>query len=317
MLDEYIDIQPVAHKIILNQLNNKNVSHAYIIETNGYYKGFDFAIAIAKSLICPKLKTSLNDCGYCTQCLKIDNNNYTELEIIEPDGLWIKKEQLKQLQKDFNSKSVEGNKKIYIINHADKMNDSASNSILKFLEEPEEGIIAILVVENSNSLLETIVSRCQRIKLNNQIAGGDDTLTNICYCLFNNEAEIENFKKDEKDNNIIENTVGFIVNNEESGIDIFLHENKYCSVFLKNKNMFKFFLDIMVLFYKDVLNYMLFNKVSVFVNDLDDIKYVADKNKIESVLKKTNNVIDICDRLKYNCNLNLLLDKLIMMLEGE
>ena len=317
MLDEYINTQPIAYKIMLNQLRKNSFSHAYIIETNGFYGGLNFAIAIAKSLMCPKLSTNLNNCGNCTQCSKIDSNNYTELEIIEPDGLWIKKEQLKQLQKNFNSKAVEGDKKIYIINHADQLNDSASNSILKFLEEPEDGIIAILIVENSNTLLDTIVSRCQKIKLNNVNVGGSDTQSNICHYLLGNAGEIEKFKKDESDNGLIDQTLSFIMSYEESGINIILRQNKYCSQFLKDKVLFKSFLDILILFYKDVLNYKLFNKVYIFVDNLSDVKYVADKNQINSVSKKLSSAIDISDRLKYNCNLNLLLDKLIMMLEGD
>ena len=42
----------------------------------------------------------------------------------------------------------------------------ASNSMLKFLEEPEDGIIAILMTNNINNVLSTIISRCKVIKLN-------------------------------------------------------------------------------------------------------------------------------------------------------
>ena len=166
MLDDFFIEQYVATTMTKNAINKNTVTHAYLIETGSYYRGFDFAKAFAKSLLCPKKQTGKSICGTCTQCDRIDNKSFPELVIIEPDGLWIKKEQLDSLQKKFSTKSIEGAKKVYIINHAERLNVSAANSILKFLEEPEENIIAILVVNNVYSLLETIVSRCQLIKLN-------------------------------------------------------------------------------------------------------------------------------------------------------
>ena len=238
MLEDYSNEQQISFKIIKNQLIKKNISHAYIVETNGYYKGFDFVLAFVKSLLCPKNNISKSNCGDCTQCNRIDNNNYAELEIIEPDGLWIKKEQLDNLQKKFSSKSIEGTKMVYIINHADRLNEVSANSILKFLEEPEPGIIAILVVENRFNLLDTIVSRCQIIKLINSKHSLKNEIENICYYLFNNQNDIDNFIKTNEESSIIDNAINFIKLYEEEKIGMILKENKYCEAILKDKNLF-------------------------------------------------------------------------------
>ena len=58
-------------------------------------------------------------------------------------------------------KSVEGNRKIYMIADADKMSVSAANSLLKFLEEPASDTVAILMTEQGQRILPTILSRCQ------------------------------------------------------------------------------------------------------------------------------------------------------------
>ena len=71
------------------------------------------------------------------------------------------------MQRQFSTKAIETKYKIYIIHEAEKMNSSAANSILKFLEEPEPGIIAILITDNMYQLLDTIISRCQIISLSN------------------------------------------------------------------------------------------------------------------------------------------------------
>ena len=75
---------------------------------------------------------------------------YTELKIVKPNGQFIKKEQLLELQNSVLNKPVEANKIIYIIKNAERLNSSSANSILKFLEEPEDNIIAILLTDNLN-----------------------------------------------------------------------------------------------------------------------------------------------------------------------
>ena len=69
-----------------------------------------------------------------TSSKNIDNKEFLELKIIEAEGQWIKKNQLEELQYDFSKKSILGNKKVYIINGAEKLNVSSSNSLLKFLD---------------------------------------------------------------------------------------------------------------------------------------------------------------------------------------
>ena len=61
-------------------------------------------------------------------------------------------------------KSVEGGYKIMIIWHAEKMNQQCANSLLKLLEEPPAGTIFILTTDAPELMLETILSRTQRIE---------------------------------------------------------------------------------------------------------------------------------------------------------
>ena len=115
MLDDFITEQPIIYKTLMNSVKNNKLSHAYLIETNGYSKSFDFSRAFAKLLFCPNRYSNNKKCNNCSQCANIDKNEFIELKIIEPDGQWIKKTQLEELQQDFSKKSVVGNKKTYII----------------------------------------------------------------------------------------------------------------------------------------------------------------------------------------------------------
>lgn len=317
MLDEFLVEQPVATTILKNIISKKKLVHAYLFETGTYYKGLDFALSFAKMILCPKKQKSKEICEKCTQCTRIDNNNFTELEIIEPDGLWIKKEQLDNLQKNFRTKSIEGFRKVYIINHAEQLNTSAANSILKFLEEPEENIIAILVTNNAYSLLDTIVSRCQIIKLNEVNNVHENSLyQKISRYLFNSQIEIEKFIEHHEENSIIDEVLLFIKVIETEKKDALLKEKSLCSNFLKDKTVFNQFLNISILFYKDCLEYLIKNKTSIFDINKSEISFVLKNNDSSKILQKIEILTKMQERIQYNCNLNLILDKLIILLGG-
>lgn len=143
---------------------NKKISHAYLIETNGYNDYKVFIKYMIKSILC----SNVTDDNYIKKIdTLVENDNYPDLKYIYPDGNYIKKEQILSLEEEFSKKSLLDNKLIYVIDGAEKLNDSSANTILKFLEEPEEDIIAILVTTNRYKVLETILSRCQIISLSN------------------------------------------------------------------------------------------------------------------------------------------------------
>jgi DNA polymerase III subunit delta' len=66
-----------------------------------------------------------------------------------------------EINKALSLKAYEGGYKVMIIWMADKMNTAASNKLLKLLEEPPNKTVFILITENLDDLLQTIISRCQ------------------------------------------------------------------------------------------------------------------------------------------------------------
>lgn len=158
---------------------NDKLPHAILIEVDDCNDGLNLVKKIVKLILCnnkDKILDSLN-CNKCNICNLVDSKNYPDLKIISSDGNWIKKQQLIDLQNDFNNKSILDNKRIYVINEAEKLNASSSNSLLKFLEEPEDDIVAILLTTNRYLLLDTIISRCQIFNCKNS----DYSLDIECY----------------------------------------------------------------------------------------------------------------------------------------
>lgn len=292
MLDDYKDTQNTAYGILSNAINNNKVSHAYLIETLGNNKGFDFALSFAKALLCPKGKTNNKNCDNCNQCKLIDDNNYIELEIIETNDLWLKKENIDKLQKDFNFKPIVGKRKIYIIKNAEKIRESLANTLLKFIEEPEEEIIAILVTDNKAKILDTIISRCQVVSLKN---------TNSTYELDKNEYNDE----------IISNTINFINNYEEKKLETIIYANELFHSHMKDRNDYLLAFNLILMYYNDILNYKLNGSFSTFKDYVSDYTYI-NKLSIENILKKINVVIELKKTILNNVNYNLLIDKLII-----
>lgn len=162
----------------------KRVSHAYLIEIDND-KDMIYIYDFIKMILCDCLYQKIDKNNNIVKL--IDNNNYPDIKIIEPDGNWIKKTQLLELQKEYNNKSLLGKKRIYIINKAERLNSSSANTMLKFLEEPEEDIIAILITDNRYHVLDTILSRCQilNLKEDNYNIEKEDEIMDLIECFIN------------------------------------------------------------------------------------------------------------------------------------
>jgi len=299
VLKDYKDIQPIAYTILSNSIDNNHFNHAYLFETNGYEDGLRMAISFAKEIL------KIGD---------IDINNYPELKIIQPDGMVIKKEQLLELQEEFSKKTIIGNNKVYIINQAEKLNINSSNTILKFIEEPPDGIIAILVTDNVYQLLDTIISRCQIISLNGKanINVSDSTISKIAKFMSNTMMEYEEFISSD---NKIEEIIKFINYYEKNGKKTLLHMNEYWFNHFSDKEAIYKALQIIIFFYKDCLNLKVGCEIEIFNDYLSDIKLVSESNSLDRIISKLKIINDNKYYINNNANLNLLMDKLIIEME--
>lgn len=156
-------IQPTVLKMLKNSILRNRVSHAYLFEGIRGTGKKEVGLLLAKSLFCQSPKEGYLPCEECSNCKRIDTGNHPDFHLIEPDGLSIKKQQIHELQDEFSKTGVESKQKIYMIVHADKMTVNAANSLLKFLEEPNRQTFAILISEQVQKILPTILSRCQTL----------------------------------------------------------------------------------------------------------------------------------------------------------
>lgn len=153
--------QSVVYHTLFNALDTKKLAHAYMFSGPSGTPKKETAYLLAQSLVCSE---DVFACEECDVCQRIQHNEYADMIYIDGTSVSIKKDDIIKLQHSFNKTSLEGyGKKVYILDHAENATPDALNSLLKFLEEPTSDMIAILIVEQIDRVLPTIVSRCQNI----------------------------------------------------------------------------------------------------------------------------------------------------------
>ena len=153
----------IGHEDIVKHFKSSielgKVSHAYILNGEKGSGKKTLAGIVAKSLQC---ETGDPDpCGKCKSCLQAESGN-------QPDIIWVTHEKpnvvsvdeiREQVINDVGLKPYSSRYKIYIIPDAQLMNSQAQNALLKTLEEPPEYAIIMLLTNNVNKFLPTILSR--------------------------------------------------------------------------------------------------------------------------------------------------------------
>jgi DNA polymerase III subunit delta' len=157
-------------KILKNSLLSGNLSHCYLFSGNHRDLLYKLALNFAASINCPE-----KGCGKCVVCKNTLKEIYVDLQVIEAEGIILKKGKIKELQNFMGTTSYLGGKKISIVNGIEEMNKESSNMILKILEEPpDENSIFILLTGNISAVLPTIASRCMVFEWNFNLPEVDD-----------------------------------------------------------------------------------------------------------------------------------------------
>ncbi|MBS1794791.1 MAG: DNA polymerase III subunit delta' [Acidobacteria bacterium] len=139
-----------------------------------------FALELARSFVCHNPQ-NLEACDRCAACRRASNFNFPkpddrdahkqvvfsefpDIGLVIPYNKNILVDAIRDLEKEANYRPYEAKARIFIIDDADRMNDAASNALLKTLEEPSPTTHLFLVSSRPDSLLQTIRSRCQTIR---------------------------------------------------------------------------------------------------------------------------------------------------------
>lgn len=139
-----------------------------------------FALELAKAFVCQNPKNS-EACDVCANCRRADKftfpksddrdafkkvifSEHSDIGSIVPYNKNILVDAVRNLETEANFRPYEATARFFIVDDADKMNDSASNALLKTLEEPPAASHIFLITSRPDALLPTIRSRCQMLR---------------------------------------------------------------------------------------------------------------------------------------------------------
>jgi DNA polymerase-3 subunit delta' len=120
------------------------------------------ATALAQALLCESPPES--PCGACAACRRVASGRHPDFNVWEAEGREVKVDQARALRSLTQMRPFEARLQVHLIPEAERMNEEASNALLKTLEEPSPRAVLILLAASPALLLPTIRSRCQTVR---------------------------------------------------------------------------------------------------------------------------------------------------------
>lgn len=171
-------------RLLQTFLRNATLPHALIFSGIAGIGKRTAAKSVAMALNCQEGRDKISSCGNCPTCRMILSDKHPDVILIEPQGNYLRIDQIRGLLHTLAMKSHSAQHRVAIIADAQLMKKEAANALLKVLEEPPADTTLILTVLQKSDLLPTIVSRCRHIRFNP--LASDDIIT-----YFKENAEIE------------------------------------------------------------------------------------------------------------------------------
>lgn len=319
--------QESIKKHLQTAIKTGNLSHAYII--NGEYGSGrqTIASALAKTIQCQSKTDDTDACGVCTSCKQAESHNHPDIKYITHDKTSISVNDIReQLNNDISIKPYSSEYKIYIIPDANKMTEQAQNALLKTIEEPPVYAIIILLTENCDSLLPTIRSRCVTLTMNPVEKDKICTYLENKFQLEPEQAQIAA--------NYCQGNIGKAIRFASSS-DFIEMKNQVLKLlknldsmdiasiidtikeFSTHKNDINDYLDLMLLWYRDVLMFKVTKDANLLLysDEYSAISEQATKCDYENI----ENIIAAIDkakvRLKANVNFDVTIELMILAMK--
>ncbi|HEX78942.1 MAG TPA: AAA family ATPase, partial [Dehalococcoidia bacterium] len=164
--------QERAVTMLQQSLEKGNMAHAYLFTGPRCVGKTTLALELAKALNC---EADEPPCGECGSCRKIDRRQHADVQVIglnsdndaneEKQQTEISIERIRRLQHSASLPPFEGRCRVFIIDGAEFLSIEAANCLLKTLEEPEEKVVFVMLTAKRSFIPETVISRCQWLKL--------------------------------------------------------------------------------------------------------------------------------------------------------
>lgn len=308
-------------------LQQTNISHAYLFVGDVGSGKHTMAAAFAKALLCESPSPDGDSCGRCKSCLQAESKNHPDIHIISHEKFNIRVDEIReQLNNDIQIKPYSSPYKVYIIPDAQRMNEQAQNALLKTLEEPPAYAVIILLCDNASSLLPTITSRCITLQMKpvskEEIADylmrkmqmeADRAQIAAGFCQGNigqaiRFASSEDFLEMKSQ---VLNLLKHIDDMTLPAITEVIHD------FSRDKGNFYDYLDLMLLWYRDILMYKATKDTNILLyhDEYSSIKAQASKRSYEDIERIIHAIDKVKIRLDANVNFDLAIELMLLTIK--
>jgi len=156
-----------AVEMLKKHVANGTTRHAYLFSGPPSLGRRTLALRFAQALNCQTPISAGVPCGQCRDCKQIEAMQHADLTIIQADaeGGTLKVDQIREARRTLTLKPYMAKYRVSIFLRFQEANDSASNALLKTLEEAPSYAVLILTADTPEQLLPTIISRCEVLRL--------------------------------------------------------------------------------------------------------------------------------------------------------
>ena len=156
--------QPKVRDFLRTSVQQDRVSQAYLFCGPAGSNKTTAAFALAQAVLCPKGPKGPRGgaCGDCDCCSRIARRTHPDVHYYAPEGAGgYLVEQIRDIVADVALAPIQASRKFYILDRVDLLGTQAANAFLKTLEEPPDDVVMVLLARTRESVLPTVVSRCQ------------------------------------------------------------------------------------------------------------------------------------------------------------
>lgn len=236
-------------------------------------------------------------CGSCNSCLSLKAGANPDASIISNgDKKTIELKKIRDMIKEVYTKPVGGRYKLFVIENAHLMDDAPQNALLKVIEEPPQYAVFILVCDNLNTILPTILSRShvlgldawsvEELKAVYPLPG--DSQYMYTYCL-GNIGMLKNISGDEEfkilRDGVIKTFADMTLSDEQAVYDA-------VDFWMKNKENKDSMINVLIMFLRDIM--LCKNGMSSAIANTDKLKEIQTvSNKV--TLKKSFDMLSLAN----------------------
>jgi DNA polymerase III subunit delta' len=170
-----------AVDLLQRSIRSRRIGHAYLVSGPLGVGKRTLAIRFAQALNCERLGPGVAPpvdasssggvpeppCGVCRRCRQIAADAHPEVRVVgaQPPSRVIRVADVESIQADAALRAADVYRKVYVLEQAELLHPDAANRLLKTIEEPPSSVIMVLTTVDPEATLETIVSRCQHLRL--------------------------------------------------------------------------------------------------------------------------------------------------------